>query len=133
MHEVAAQVLRAGGCVWTPNIDDAVEHACGQLGFEPHRAGRPLRDPNNPLDPLSQSGPGSYVKFHGTVEAPSTLAFTDRQLIAPLSYSDVDALAQLAVGKVVVFYGYAGADADLAELLDLVLATGRETYWFEWV
>lgn len=131
IHEVAAQVLKAGGCVWTPNIDDAVEQTCGLLGFQPHRTGRPLLDPDNPLDPLSNSGPGSYVKFHGTVEAPSTLAFTDRQLIAPLSEADVDALAQLAVGKVVVFYGYAGADADLAELLDRVLATGREIHWFE--
>jgi hypothetical protein len=131
VHAVAAQVLQQRGCVWTPNVDDAIERACANVGFEPHRTGRPLHDPENPLAPLVDTGAGTYVKFHGTVEAPSTLAFTDRQLIAPLSEPDLEALADLARRRFVVFYGYAGADADLADLLDRVLADAREVRWFE--
>ena len=118
--------------MWTPNIDNAVERACADLGFEPHRTGRPLRRAGEPARTPSRIPVlGTYVKFHGTVEAPDTLAFTDRQLIAPLSGPDLDALANLPRGRVVVFYGYAGADADLADLLDRVLADAREVHWFE--
>jgi hypothetical protein len=131
VHAIAAQVLQQGGCVWTPNIDNAVERACADLGFEPHRTGRPLHERGNPLGPLRDTRAGTYVKFHGTVKASGTLAFTDRQLIAPLSEPDLDALANLARGRVVIFYGYAGADADLADLLDRVLADAREVHWFE--
>lgn len=131
VHEVAAQALQQGGCVWTPNIDDAVEAACRKLQFHPHRSGRSLRDSTSPLDPLATTRAGTYVKFHGTVEAPNTLAFTDRQLIAPLSAEDIDNLTPLARGKIVVLYGYAGADADLADLLDRVFEDAREIHWFE--
>jgi len=90
-----------------------------------------LHDLENPLAPLADTRAGTYVKFHGTVEAPSTLAFTDRQLIAPLPEPDLETLADLGRGRLVVCYGYAGADADLADLLDRVLAHAREVYWFE--
>lgn len=131
VHEVAAHVLQQGGCVWTPNIDDAVENACLKVDFHPHRSGRSLRDSTSPLDPLATTKAGTYVKFHGTVEAPDTLAFTDRQLIAPLSEEDIKHLAPLARGKIVVLYGYAGADADLADLVDRLLEDAREIHWFE--
>ena len=132
VHEVAAHILKAGGCVWTTNIDDAVEHACRQIHLNPHRTGRRLRKQRrNPLHPLATSEAGTYVKFHGTVEAPNTLAFTDRQLIAPLSDNDIATLAPLASGRVAVFYGYAAADADLADLLDLIFDNASEVYWFE--
>jgi SIR2-like domain len=132
VHAVAAQILRRRGCVWTPNIDNAVERACASAGFEPHRAGRrPLRDRQNNLAPLADARAGTYVKFHGTVEAANTLAFTDRQLIAPLPEREVEALAELGRERLVVFYGYAGADADLADLLDRILVGARDVYWFE--
>jgi hypothetical protein len=131
VHAVAADVLNQGGCVWTPNIDLAVEAACVNLGFKPHRTGRPANDPDSPLYPLGDTHAGSYVKFHGTAEAASTLAFTDRQLIAPLPKRTVDALVGLAQGRVVVFYGYAGADADLADLIERVISRAKEVHWFE--
>ena len=131
VHELAANVLRAGGCVWTPNIDDAVERACRDIGFHPHRTGRTPRLRNNPLDPLRSSTEGTYVKFHGTVERPETLAFTDRQLLAPLASEDLEHLARLAEGRVVVLHGYAGADADLAELLERIVTDADDVRWFE--
>jgi hypothetical protein len=145
VHDVAAAVLEAGGCVWTPNVDLAVEEACRRRGLDLHRTGRRVErrartsnsksalanSPLSPLSPLSETSTGTYVKFHGTVEAPNTLAFTDRELIAPLPDEIVGTLAGLARDRIVVFYGYAGADADLAELIDAVIEKAREVYWFE--
>ncbi len=131
IHSVAAQVLQSNGLVWTPNIDDAVERACTELGFSPHRTGRAAPATTNPLMPLASTAPGTYVKFHGTAEAPMTVAFTDRQLIAPLLAPQVKTLAEIGKGKVVVFYGYQGADADLADLLDQILTDASEIHWFE--
>lgn len=130
-HRVAAAVLRQGGCVWTPNVDQAVEAACADLGFTPPVAGRAAGRAADLLQPLRSAGPGTLVKFHGTVAAPQTLAFTDRELIAPLADADASHLAELSRGRLVVLYGYAGADADLADLLDMVFRETTRILWFE--
>lgn len=122
LHAAAAVVVQDGGSVWTTNVDCCVERACPT---PPHRAGR------TGLDPLRSARAGTLVKFHGSVELPETLAFTDRELIAPLPSEDVAHLAELARDRVVVLYGYAGADADLSELLDEVFRCARDVLWFE--
>lgn len=131
-HYVAAEVLARGGLVWTPNVDLCIERAfAGRAGTSPHRAGRAGGRDGVPLDPLTMAGPGTLVKFHGTAEAPQTLAFTDRELLTPLPADDVEHLAGLAAGRRVVLYGYAGADADLAGLLDAVFAAASRVIWYE--
>jgi hypothetical protein len=130
-HYIAARVLRAGGCVWTPNVDRAVEAACGDLGVRPVRTGPAADRAPDLLHPLRDTHAGTLVKFHGTVEDPNTLAFTDRELLAPLDLGDVDVLTSVARGRHVVLYGYAGADADLADLLGEVFRQALSVTWFE--
>jgi hypothetical protein len=85
----------------------------------------------NLLVPLIDAAPGTLVKLHGTAAIPGTMAFTDLELISPLGAPDTEHLARLADGRTVVFYGYAGADADLSDLVDEVLARARSVVWFE--
>ncbi len=131
-HHVAAGVLACGGLVWTPNVDLCVERAfADRTGANPPRAGRAGGREGMPLLPLTMAGPGTLVKFHGTVEVPQTLAFTDGQLLTPLPSQDVGHLVALAKGRRVVLYGYAGADADLADLLDAVFGAATSVVWYE--
>jgi hypothetical protein len=130
-HHVAAQVLAAGGCIWTTNVDVLVERACAGNNQVPPRTGRAGRSGSVPLRPLAETRAGTLVKFHGTAEDTTSLAFTDRQLLTPLPDADVELLAGLARGRHVVVYGYAGADADLADLLEAVLAVASDCVWFE--
>lgn len=131
VHQVAASVLQAGGCVWTTNVDMAVEAACEHAGFSPVLVGRASDRAPDLLRPLDEAGPGTLVKVHGTVQQPDTMAFTDRELMSPLSAADVTTLAALADGRTVVVYGYAGADADIADLLDEVFTRAQLVVWFE--
>lgn len=131
VHSVAAEVLAHGGAVWTTNIDGAVELASLKRGIEVKVAGRAADRAPRRLQPLRAAGPGWLVKFHGTGEALKTLAFTDRELIAPLADDDAQHLAGLSSGKTVVLYGYAGADPDLYGLLDEVFASASRVIWFE--
>ncbi|HWC49888.1 MAG TPA: SIR2 family protein [Solirubrobacterales bacterium] len=128
---MAAEVLARGGTVWTTNIDSAVEMACLGRGTEVKVAGRAADRAPRRLQPLRDAGPGCLVKFHGTSEALETLAFTDRELIAPLADEDARHLFGLGRGKTVVLYGYAGADPDLYGLLDEVFARASRVIWFE--
>jgi hypothetical protein len=131
VHCVAAEVLARGGTVWTTNIDSAVELACLRQEVTVKVAGRAADRAPRRLRPLAASGPGWLVKFHGTGEALETLAFTDRELIAPLAAADAGHLAGLGAGKTVVLYGYAGADPDLFGLLDEVFERADRVIWFE--
>ena len=136
LHEVAASVLQAGGCVWTTNVDVAIEAACDQAGFAPPMSGRAADRAPDLMRPLVDAAPGTLIKLHGTAARPETMAFTDRELMTPLPASEVDHLASLAEGRMVVLYGYAGADADLADMLDEVMIRAREVVWlepFQWV
>ena len=119
MHEVAAQVLSRGGLVWTTNVDRLVERACA---MPPDHVGR---------KELLHARAGTLVKFHGSVEEPGTLAFTDRQLLAPLEPEEVQHLVGLATGRHMVLYGYAGADADLFGLLDAAFRRAADVVWIE--
>lgn len=140
-HRVAAAVLESGGMVWTTNVDLAVEGACASRGMAcPPRYGRRAPDRARRrgaaagaplLLPLSEAGPGGLVKFHGTAEDPGTLAFADRELMTPLPEADADHLAGLVRGRTLVLYGYAGADADLADLLELAIGEAGAVAWFE--
>ncbi len=131
VHHVAAVVLANGGMVWTTNVDLMVERASAALYPAPARAGRAADKSGGLLAALREAGPGTLVKFHGTAEAPATLAFTDRELMTPLPRADVDHLAELARGKRIILYGYAGADADLAGLLDAAFEVAAEVVWYE--
>jgi hypothetical protein len=128
IHHFAGAVLDAGGTVWTTNVDRCVETACEDT---PRRAGRAAHLALELFCPLTQAEPGMLVKFHGSVENVRTLAFTDRQLLAPLPADAAAHLADLAKGRRVVLYGYAGADADLFDLLERVLQHADEVLWFE--
>jgi hypothetical protein len=119
VHAVAGEVLARHGLVWTTNVDRLVERASA---ISPHRVGR---------NDLLEADAGSLVKFHGTVERPDTLAFTDRELLAPLDAKEVQHLAGLAQDKRMILYGYAGADADLFGLLDEVFRRVSEVVWIE--
>jgi hypothetical protein len=141
-HRVAAAVLESAGMVWTTNVDLAVEGACAGRGMGcPPRYGRQAQAPGSRREstekglpgllPLSQAAPGGLVKFHGTADYPETLAFADRELMTPLPDADADRLAALVRGRALVLYGYAGADADLADLLDLAIERADWVAWFE--
>ncbi|HVB41479.1 MAG TPA: hypothetical protein VNF47_02080 [Streptosporangiaceae bacterium] len=83
------------------------------------------------LLPLSEAGRGGLVKFHGSAEDPATLAFADRELMTPLPDADAEHLAGLVRGRTMVIYGYAGADADLADLLERAMGLADAVAWFE--
>lgn len=127
-HRVAAAVLQAGGLVWTTNVDCGVEQACGTM---PPRVGRASQLAEDLLGSILAADSGTLVKFHGTVEDPKTFAFTDRELLEPLGSEEVEHLTKLARGRTVVIYGYAGADADLFELLERTFAVASKVVWFE--
>ena len=78
VHQVAASALAAGGCVWTTNVDTAIEAACHERGLEPPLAGRAADRAPELLRPLKQAAPGTLVKLHGSAAVPETMAFTDR-------------------------------------------------------
>lgn len=131
VHQVAASALAAGGCVWTTNVDTAIEAACHERGLQPPLAGRAADRAPELLRPLKQAAPGTLVKLHGSAAVPETMAFTDRELIAPLPADDLEHLAALAHDRTVVIFGYAGADADLADLLDEVFLRATRVIWHE--
>jgi hypothetical protein len=153
VHDVAARVLAAGAPVWTPNVDTAVELSYqrrrredpslpalrralprsaavlhpgvdGNLGRGDGYAGSMIAD-------LEAATPSTLVKFHGSCDAPGSLAFTDLELLVPPSPSEAEQLAEIAEGRRLVFYGYAGADADLRDLLRACAARTAEVVWFE--
>jgi hypothetical protein len=154
VHDVAAQILASGAPVWTPNVDIAIERRYRQwfdgarvapalvrslprTGAAPHQ-GAPLDLHPGPrpgseglvLD-LEAANPSTLVKFHGTCDVPGSLAFTDLELLAPPTPAQTDHLAGIAADRRLVFYGYAGADADLRELLRACAARARAVIWFE--
>jgi hypothetical protein len=129
LHDVAAQVLRSKGLVWTTNFDRGVEDAYGDGDLL--RLSRAAEKYPEVLRPLEAIAPGSLAKLHGTVDAVETLAFADEELTTPLHQSAMDALAGAAGGRTVVIYGYAAADADLSELLVRVFQDADEIIWFE--
>ena len=51
--------------------------------------------------------------------------------MTPLPDDDAEHLAELVAGRTLVFYGYAGADADLADLLELAIDKADRVVWFE--
>lgn len=118
-HRIAAALLRRGGSVWTTNLDMGVENAFG--GAVP-TAGVPRRD-------FDRTGPGVLLKLHGSAEDPASMAFTDKQLVTPLPDEVVERLASLVEGKHLVFYGYQGADPDLAPLLDEAMRRAGRVTW----
>ena len=71
------------------------------------------------------------MKFHGTAEDPTSLAFTERELMTPLPDEDAEHLARQVEHRTLVLYGYAGADADLADLLELAIDKADRVLWFE--
>jgi hypothetical protein len=129
VHDVAAQVLRADGIVWTTNFDRGVEDAYGDDDLL--RLSRAAEKYPTMLRPLEAIAPRSLSKLHGTVDAVKTLAFADEELTRPLRQSAVDALVGAAHGRTVVIYGYAAADADLTDLFARVFRDAAEIVWFE--
>lgn len=127
LHHVAAGLLRQGAPVWTPNIDVAVEEAYRRrYGEEPERVcGRGAEGA------YCEAAANTLIKFHGSADLPDTLAFTDVELLAPLTEQDAAHLVEIARGRRLVFYGYAGADADLQALLRACLAVSRGAVWFD--
>lgn len=124
VHEVAATVLSRGGIVWTTNFDLGVESAEGEMGVA---LGRPPEGTD--YRSLLSSGPGVLVKFHGTASEPKTMAFTDWELVTPLADEVVDHLRQVADRAHLVFYGYRGADPDLAGMLDAAMGAASKVTW----
>lgn len=134
VHVVAATALGQGWPVWTPNIDLAVERACTWLGAPwPPRlivGERDGRGERLPVD-VGVVGDPTYVKFHGSADAPGSLAFTDLELLAPYTGDQVRQLAALARNRTVVVYGYAGADTDLRDLFIAAMGEASEVRWYE--
>jgi hypothetical protein len=125
VHHAAANLLRRGGSVWTTNFDLGVETAAAcdmdvALGRPPE---------GTDYVSLVTSGPGVLVKFHGTAAAPTTMAFTDWELVTPLANDVVDRMCRVVDGAHLVFYGYRGADPDLADLLDTAMAVASQVTW----
>ena len=134
VHLVAAAALARGWPVWTPNIDLAVERACASLGAPwPQRLIVGECDPRGERLPVDVAAVGSetYVKFHGSADAPGSVAFTDLELLAPYGDDEVRHLAALARGRTVVVYGYAGADTDLRDLFIATMREAAEVRWYE--
>jgi hypothetical protein len=131
VHLVAARVLATGGTVWTPNVDRLVELACEQ---PPHCLVTSARDDETGVDRGAETtgdGTGWLIKFHGDVNQPDTLAFTDLQLCAPFPDRAVDLLGAHARGRNLVFYGYRGADADLRPVIEKAIECASTVLWFE--
>lgn len=133
VHAVSAAALAAGGSVWTPNIDMAVEDAfaaseSSRVGVDRLVAGDPrvARDGG-----LGQGAPPAYVKFHGSADMPGTLAFTDLELLPWFSAEDAARFGATAAGKRVVLYGYRGADIDLRPLLHAAFEQANDVCWYE--
>lgn len=136
-HVVAAELLAQGGSVWTPNFDTAIERA-----FDPIAAARgtTLRrslgelavtsEGDYPERNFADAAAGSLVKFHGSADIRGSLAFTDLELLTPLSASQIAHLSPLAAGAHLVFYGYQGADADLHDLLVEAIKQAAHVTWF---
>jgi hypothetical protein len=81
VHEVAARVLDTGGCVWTPNIDDAVEAAAHAINLDPHRTGRAAPDPDNPLGSLAETRADSTARFAGVTRFAGSQCFAVRSWV----------------------------------------------------
>jgi hypothetical protein len=134
VHLASATALRGGCPVWTPNIDLGVERACSSptealpkrvIVGERGEDGKPV-----PVD-FGSVDTTTLLKFHGSVDAPGSLAFTDLQLLAPYSDDEVQHLARLARDRTFVLYGYAGKDADLRRLLIASMSAATDVRWFE--
>lgn len=125
IHYAAANLLGRGGAVWTTNFDLGVERASEAVPAV--AVGRPPSAGD--YRSLLESEPGVLVKFHGTAAVPETMAFTDWELLTPLAEGAVEHFARLAKGAHLVLYGYRGADPDLADMLDAVMAAASEVTW----
>jgi hypothetical protein len=134
VHVVAATALGLGWPVWTPNVDVAVERASKWLGApRPPRLIVGERDRQGERLPVDVGvvDASTYVKFHGSVDAPGSLAFTDLELLAPYPDEETRRLAALARNRTIVVYGYAGADADLRDLFVAAMREASEVRWYE--
>lgn len=134
VHAAAATALHRGARVWSPNVDIAVEQAsCELIGTAPNRVivGERDRLGRRTETDLSGAGPGTFLKLHGSVDAPGSLAFTDVELLAPYTYDEIAILCDGLDGGTVLVYGYAGADADLRDLLHAALQRAAVVHWFE--
>lgn len=124
VHRLAADVLRAGGQVWTTNWDTWVEEAWADTaGAWPPRAVAPDDDPADP-------GVGLF-KLHGTADRADTLMFATPHIMRPLPQPWHGALAEAAHGRVLVVVGYGGADVDLYPALSEAVRGARLALWFE--
>lgn len=129
IHHAAAAVIDANGVVWTTNVDKGIERALRDTPGWTRTARQPTEDGS--LQSLGATAARTLVKFHGSVDYPDTLAFTDRELLTPLPDSDVNHLAEFARDRCLVVYGYAAADADLANLFDAAFPRAAAIIWYE--
>lgn len=132
VHAVAAELLAAGGSVWTPNIDIAVESAfADRCDGEPDRLVVDIPSGHAVTQLTDSFHPGQYVKFHGSADMTGTLAFTDLDLLPRFPAAVAEAFGAAADGCDLVLYGYRGADADLRPLLRAAIDRADTVTWFE--
>jgi SIR2-like domain len=125
VHELAADVMRAGGRVWTTNWDTWIERAWGgdAPSMWPDRAVAPDDDPNPDTVLL--------YKLHGTTERPETLLFATPQIMRPVAADWRAALLDGCRDRTLVVVGYAGVDIDLYPALREAIAASKVTFWLE--
>lgn len=134
VHKAAAETLARGGPVWTSNVDLEIERAYAEVtGRLPRRLIVGERDAAGERLPIDVGvvDASTLLKFHGSVDARGSLAFTDLELLAPYAEDEIRHLAALARTRQVVVYGYAGADTDLRDLIAATIAEADEVLWYE--
>jgi hypothetical protein len=122
LHFAAAELLAAGGAVWTTNFDELVEDAAAEQAIPVHRL-----VPGD--DPRCSCDRGHLVKPHGTLSG-SPLVARSEDVLAPLPDAWLDRLRADVRDADVAVVGYAGADIDLRAGLRDALRRARATTWF---
>ncbi len=123
LHFAAAEALRSGNSVWTPNFDELIEDAARRRGIEIHRL--------LPRDQPDCGCPhGHLIKVHGTLGGDTVLARSE-DVLDRLSEPWAQRLHADFVDAEVALVGYAGADLDLRLALRDALRATRRARWFD--
>lgn len=125
VHRLAADLLVAGGKVWTTNWDTWIEQAWGDKanGIERKIAVAPDDEPTAPDVRL--------FKLHGTATRAQSLRFATPDIMRPLSQEWHNTVVESADGRILLVVGYGGADIDLFPALGTAMHKARAAYWFD--
>jgi tetratricopeptide (TPR) repeat protein len=124
-HHAAANLLAAGGVVWTTNFDTLIERAAGL---------EPIADPRIAFDQrdlASFTNPNvRLIKPHGSLARFDSLIFRSQDVFRLLPQPIRDRLVQDVKDYFFVFLGYRAWDLDLKPILSDAVNQFGEGLWF---